>query len=68
MPQVKRLSRRSHGILRPALGLAGHTAHLGNEPGRDEAAFQIGVSWELQHITHLEDLVTIDISHVLEAF
>lgn len=32
--QVKRLSRRSHGILMPALGLAGHTAHLGNEPGR----------------------------------
>lgn len=33
--QVKRLNwRRSHGILRPALGLAGQTVHLRNDPGR----------------------------------
>lgn len=28
------ITPRRHGILRPALGLAGQTAHLGNDPGR----------------------------------
>lgn len=32
----------------------------------EEAAFQIGLSWELQDIAHLEDQVTTD--HVIEAF
>lgn len=33
--QVKRLSqRKSHGILRPAMEVAGQSAHLGNDSGR----------------------------------